>query len=67
MYLMKGRHKMSSCGDGAVRAGLSFAPQAEGLEFESQPRQTQVVKTSSDSSTATCLAFCASVTGPRRL
>ena len=29
----------------------AFAPQAEVLEFESQPRHTQVVKTDSDSST----------------
>ena len=29
-----------------------FAPEAEGWVFKSQPRQTQVVKTSSDSSTA---------------
>ena len=30
----------------------AFAPQAEGLVFEFQPRQTLVVKTGSDSSTA---------------
>ena len=30
----------------------AFAPQAEGWVFESQPRQTQVAKTGSDSSTA---------------
>ena len=30
----------------------AFVPQAEGLLFESQPRQTLVVKTGSDSSTA---------------
>ena len=43
-----------------------FAPQAEGWVFESQQRQTQVVKTGSDSSTAKRSAIGMSVTGPRR-
>ena len=43
-----------------------FAPQAEGLVFESQPRQTHVVKIGSDSSTAKRSALGMSVTGPRR-
>ena len=41
-----------------------FAPQ--GWVFESQQRQTQVVKTGSDSSTAKRSAIGMSVTGPRR-
>ena len=45
----------------------TFTPQAEGWVFESQPRQTQVVKTGSDSSTAKRSALGVSVTGPRRL
>ena len=44
----------------------AFAPQAEGLVFESQPRQTQVVKTGSDSSIVKRSALGVSVTGPRR-
>ena len=47
----------------SVRA---FGPQSEGLEFESQQRQTQVVKTGSDRCTAECSAVDVSVTGPRR-
>ena len=43
-----------------------FAPKAEGWVFESQQRQTQVVKTGSDSSTAKRSAIGMSVTGPRR-
>ena len=43
----------------SVRA---FAPQAEGWMFESQPRQTLVVKTGSDS-TAKRSAIRVSVTG----
>ena len=39
---------------------------AEGWVLESQPRQTQVVKTGSDSSTATRSAIGVSVTGPGR-
>ena len=42
-----------------------FAPQAEGWVFETQPRQTLVVKTGSDSSTAKRSAIAASVTGTR--
>ena len=34
--------------------------------FESQPRQTQVVKIGSDNSPAKCSATDVSVTGPRR-
>ena len=46
----------------------AFAPQAEGREFESRPRQTLVVvKTGSDSSTAKRSALSnESVMGPRR-
>ena len=44
----------------------AFAPQAEGLVFESQPRQTLIVKTGSDSSTAKRSAIGVIVTGPRR-
>ena len=44
----------------------AFAPQAEGWVFESQSRQTQVVKTVSDISTAKRSALGVSVTGPRR-
>ena len=40
--------------------------QAGGWMFKSQPRQTQVVKPSSDSSTAKRLATAVSVTRPRR-
>ena len=47
----------------SVRA---FAPQAEGWVFESQTRQTQAVKTGSDSYTAKRSAIGVSVTGPRR-
>ena len=43
-----------------------FAPQASGWVFKSQPRQTLVVKTGSDSSTAKRSVIGASVTGPRR-
>ena len=43
-----------------------FAPQGEGWVFESQPRQIQVVKTGSDSSTAKQSITGVSVTGPRR-
>ena len=44
----------------------SFASQAEGLVFESQPRQTLVVKTGSDSSTATRSAIGVIVKSHRR-
>ena len=44
----------------------AFAPQADGRVFESQPRQTKVVKTGSDSSNAKRSEMGASVTGPRR-
>ena len=40
--------------------------QAEGWVFESQTRQTYVVKTGSDSSTAKRSAIGVSITGPRR-
>ena len=43
----------------------AFAPQAEGLVFESQ-LQTYVVKTGNDSSTAKRSALGVSVSGPRR-
>ena len=45
----------------------AFAPQAEGWVFESQPRQTLVVKTGSDSSTAKRPPIDMNVMGPRRL
>ena len=44
----------------------ALAPQAEGWVFESQLRQSWVVKTSSDSFTAQLSALGVSVTGPRR-
>ena len=44
----------------------AFASHAEGLVFESQPRQTQLVITGSDSSTAKRSAIDVSVTGPQR-
>ena len=44
----------------------ALAPQAEEWVFESQPRQSYVVKTGSDSSTSNCSAIAVSVTGPRR-
>ena len=44
----------------------AFASQAEGWVFEPQPRQTQVVKTGSDISTAKLLAIGVSFTSPRR-
>ena len=44
----------------------AFAPQAEGWVFEFQPRQTHVIKTGSDSSTAKRSSIGVSVTGPRR-
>ena len=46
-----------------VRASASHA---EGWWFEIQPRQTQVVKTGCDSSTAKSSALGVSVTDPRR-
>ena len=42
----------------------AFASQAEGWVFQSQPRQTKVLKTGSDSSTAKRSAVGVSVTGP---
>ena len=44
----------------------ALAPQAEGWVFKSQPRQTKVVKTGSDSPTAKRSAIGVSVTGTRR-
>ena len=44
----------------------AVASKAEGWVFESQPRQTLVVKTGSDCSTAKRSAIGVSVTGPRR-
>ena len=41
------------------------ASQAEGRVFESKPRQTLVVKTGSDSTTAKRSALSVSVTGPQ--
>ena len=43
-----------------------FALQAEGWVFESQLRQTEVIKTGSDSSTVKGMALGVSVMGPRR-
>ena len=43
-----------------------YFSQAEGWVFVSQPRQTLVVKTGSDTSTAKPLAISVSVRGPRR-
>ena len=48
-----------------VQWARPLALQAEGWQFESQLRQTQVVKTGSDSSTAKRSAIGASVTGPQ--
>ena len=42
----------------------AFASQAEGWVIQSQPRQTKVLKTGSDSSTAKRSAVGVSVTGP---
>ena len=42
----------------------AFAPQAEGWVFESQPRQTQVVRTGSESSTAKRQKIGVSIKGP---
>ena len=47
----------------SVRA---LVPQAEAWVFESQTRQTQAVKTGSDSFTAKRSVIGVSVTGPRR-
>ena len=58
-----------SCMHNLVSHGTSvraFAPQAESWAFESQPWQTLVVKTGSDSSTVKQSAIGVSVTGPRR-
>ena len=44
----------------------ALALHAEDGVFESQPRQTNVVKTGSDSSIAKRLALGVNVTGPRR-
>ena len=44
----------------------AFVPQAEGLVFKSQPRQTQVIKTGSYSSTVKRSALGVSFTGPPR-
>ena len=51
----------------AVAQGVrALAPQEEGWMFESQSRQTLVVNTGSDHSTAKCSAIGVNVTGPRR-
>ena len=47
--------------------GRAFASHADGWVFESQPRQTEAVKTGIDSSTAKRLAIGVCVTGPRGL
>ena len=52
------------CG-GAVALSVPPPSQTEGLVFESQTRQTKVVKTGSDSPTAKCSAIVESVTDPR--
>ena len=44
----------------------AFTQQAEGWVFESQLRQTQVVNTGSDSSTAKRAAIGGNVRGPQR-
>ena len=48
------------------RSEWALVPQAEGLVFEFQPRQTLVVKAGSDSSTAKRSAIAVGFTGPRR-
>ena len=51
----------------AVAQGVrALAPQEEGWMFESQSRQTLVVKTGIDLSTAKCSAIGVNVTGPLR-
>ena len=50
---------------GVVQSVRAFAPHAEGWVFKSKPRQTEVVKTCSDSSTAKHSVVTVSVTGPR--
>ena len=44
----------------------ALAQHAEGWMFQSQPQQTQVMKTGSDNSTTEYSAIGVSVTGPRR-
>ena len=44
----------------------AFAQEADGWMFKTQPRQTYVVKTGSDSSDAKSSALDVSVTGPLR-
>ena len=44
----------------------AFAQLTEGWVFESQPRQTYIIKTGSDSSTAKRSALGLNVMGPRR-
>ena len=44
----------------------AFAPQAEGCVFESQPQQTQVVKTGSNNATVKRSALEVSVPGLRK-
>ena len=58
----------SSCqgGRGGGAVGWSVRPQAESLVFQSPPQQTQVVKTSSDSSTVKRSALGVIATGPWR-
>ena len=46
--------------------GSASLDRSEGWVFESQPRQINVIKTGSDSSSAKRSATCVSVTGPRR-
>ena len=49
------------------RTYIALSPlMQKGLVFESQPRETLVVKTGSDSSSTKCSAAGVSVTGPRK-
>ena len=50
----------------AAQSVRVFTYHAKGCVFESQPRQTQVVKTGIDRSTAKHSTTGVSVTGPRR-
>ena len=65
LILKKWQNTLKSLGF-AEHLSQIIAPQEEGWVFESQPRQTQVVKTGSESSTAKPSAIGVSVTGPRR-
>ena len=51
----------------STQESLAFALQTKGRAFQSQPRQTKVVKTGSDSSTAKRFEIGVSVTGPQEL